>query len=94
LADIKGIKKEQQSFTKLIDLYDDAIAMVKKAVQEEKSTLGIKEKYVHGVFFKRNKPKMFIQKMLSKSLSKNKLVNSDLVEWCSSIRETICAAVN
>jgi type I restriction enzyme S subunit len=29
-----------------------------------------------------------------KSLSKNKLVNSDLVEWCSSIRETICVDVN
>jgi len=32
--------------------------------------------------------------LLTKSLSKNKLVNSNLVEWCSSIRETICMDVN
>ena len=36
----------------------------------------------------------FIKAIRTKSLSKNKLVNSGLVEWCSSIQETICADVN
>jgi adenine-specific DNA-methyltransferase len=35
-----------------------------------------------------------VLKLLYKYLSKNKLVNSDLVEWCSSIQGTICADVN
>ena len=35
-----------------------------------------------------------IVELEAKSLSKNKLVNSGLVEWCSSIQETICADVN
>ena len=29
-----------------------------------------------------------------KDLSKNKLINSDLVEWCNSIQETLCADVD
>ena len=36
----------------------------------------------------------YLESRKYKSLSKNKLVNSDLVEWCSSIRETICMDVN
>jgi len=64
LADRQGISKTQEFYTKLIDLYDNAIVLIKQAVQEEKSSLGIKEKYLHGVFFKSNKPKLHIQKIL------------------------------
>jgi hypothetical protein len=67
LAEIKGVTKDQQSLPKLIELYDEATALIRKAIQEEKSSTGRKEKYVHGVFFKRNKPKMLIQKLLGKS---------------------------
>ncbi|RJP55135.1 MAG: hypothetical protein C4583_01020 [Anaerolineaceae bacterium] len=66
LADKKSISKTQESHTQLIHLYDDAITLLKQAIQEEKSLLGIKEKYVHGVFFKSNKPKLHIQKLLRK----------------------------
>jgi hypothetical protein len=66
LAEKKSISKTQQSYSELVSLYDDAIVMIKQAVQDEKSSLGIKEKYIHGVFFKSNKPKLHIQKMLAK----------------------------
>ena len=64
LADKKNVSKTQQSHAYLVDLYDDATAMLKQAVQDEKSSRGIKEKYIHGVFFKSNKPKLHIQKYL------------------------------
>lgn len=41
-----------------------------------------------------NLKEAFAGESQAKSLSKNKLVNSDLVEWYSSIQETICADVN
>lgn len=65
LADRQYISIEQQSYPKLIGLYDKAFELLKKTVIEEKTTLGIKEKYLHGVFFKSNKPKIFILKMLN-----------------------------
>ena len=67
LADRQGISKEQQSYQKLIGLYDKAIELLKQAVIEEKSSLGIKEKYLHGVFFKSNKPRLSILRMLTES---------------------------
>ena len=35
-----------------------------------------------------------LRRFAPKYLSKNKLINSDLVEWCSSMRETTYADVN
>ncbi len=67
LAEIKNITKDQQSLPKLIELYDDATTLIRKAIKEEKSSNERKEKYVHGAFFKGNKPKMLIQKLLGKS---------------------------
>jgi len=64
LADRKGINKDQQSYAQLIGLYDPAMELLKQAVIEERTSLGIKEKYLHGVFFKSNKPKLYIQKTL------------------------------
>jgi len=67
LADKKNISKTQQFHSNLVDLYEEATKMLKQAIQDEKASLGIKEKYIHGVFFKSNKPKQHIQKMLGKS---------------------------
>jgi hypothetical protein len=67
LADKKNISKTQSSLAKLVELYEEAIEIIKKAIKEERESLGIKEKYVHGVFFKSNKPKLQIQKILGKT---------------------------
>lgn len=67
LADRQNICKDQQSYPKLLALYDSAIELIKQAVADERASLGIREKYLHGVFFKSNKPKLFIQKVLNKS---------------------------
>jgi hypothetical protein len=65
LADLENIEKGQHSYHQLIGLYDKSIELIKKAVAKERGTLGIKEKYLHGVFFKSNKPKLYIQKILN-----------------------------
>jgi hypothetical protein len=65
LADLQDIEKTQQSYQQLIGLYDKSIELIKKAVEKERASLGIKEKYLHGVFFKSNKPKLQMQKSLN-----------------------------
>jgi hypothetical protein len=65
LADLENIEKSQHSYQQLMGLYDKSIELIKKAVAKERGTLGIKEKYLHGVFFKSNKPKLYIQKILN-----------------------------
>jgi len=67
LADQRDISKTQSSLGKLIELYEEAIEIIKQAIQVEKASLGIKEKYIHGVFFKNNKLKLHIQKILGET---------------------------
>jgi hypothetical protein len=64
LADRRNIPKTQSSVVKLMELYDESVEIIKEAIKKEKESLGIKEKYIHGVFFKSNKPKLQIQKIL------------------------------
>ena len=64
LADIYSIPKDLDHIDKLLDLYDQAEELIKKTVEDEKKNKGIKEKYNHGIFFKSNKPKMILQRLL------------------------------
>jgi len=45
-------------------MYDKAVELIRKAVEEERASFDVREKYIHGVFFKSNKPKLYIQKYL------------------------------
>jgi hypothetical protein len=66
LADINNISKTSDSISKLLSFYDLAREYLQNAVIEEKKTIGIREKYLNGVYFKSNKPKMYLQKVLNK----------------------------
>ena len=68
LADLKNISKKQQSFNKLIAMYDEAVELIRKAVEDERVSFDVREKYIHGVFFKSNKPKLYIQRYLEINL--------------------------
>lgn len=66
-ADLNGIPKNQSSYAQLIGFYETALELIKQAISEERSDPGIKGKYLHGVFFKSNRPKLHIQKLLAKT---------------------------
>ncbi len=64
LADRQKLAKTQDNYSELIGMYDKAVELIKRAVSDERSKNENREKYLHGVFFKSNKPKIFIQKYL------------------------------
>lgn len=66
LADKNNIVKNEESFEAIINLYDEALALIKLAIKEEKASYSDKTKYLDSAFFKTNKPKMYIQKFLKK----------------------------
>ncbi len=62
LADMNKVSKIQENYPQLVKMYDQAIDLIKKAIEMEKASL--KDNYTHTKFFKGNKPKIHIQSLL------------------------------
>ncbi len=68
LIDEKGISKSFDSFDQITALYDEALTLVKSSTGAEKESLkGFRESYSHRAFFKGNRPKIQIEKLMKKA---------------------------
>jgi len=62
LADARKITKDLKNYNDILCLYDEAVELIKKAIEVEKENLG--NAYSHNKFFKSNRPKFYIQDVL------------------------------
>ena len=68
LSEIKSIEKTFENFDNIINLYDDALEVIAGAISVEKKRLsGYLDSYTHRIFFKGNRPKIYIADILSKN---------------------------